>query len=176
MAIAFFEGNISEVQQFAQGVISHFKTLLPSAINEGHIKALAKTPIPEPRAEDYRALRWFIYKSERPLVLGDVGCLFETAGERRFKSLNEKDDEIRNIYLPIMSNRILIGTAFSSTREVDFRPIEEAIVKCSREFFVCSESSRDRANLLPLIGTAAEIATENDLDQMMNEVVKAMTR
>jgi hypothetical protein len=175
MAIAFFEGNKSDIEQLAQPLISNLKSVLPRALKEGHIKALAKAPIPELRVEDYRILRWFVCESDDPLVLGDIGCLFETAGARRFKSLSEKNDEIRNIYLPIMSNRMLVGTALSSAPRVDFKLIENAMVTCSREFFVCSESSQGKTRLLRLIGTESATVSENDLDQIMNELVRAMT-
>jgi len=175
MAIALFDENKSGIEQLAEPLISNLKGILPRAVKDGHIKALAKAPIPEPRVEDYRTLAWFVCESGSPLILGDIGCLFETAGARRFKSLNEKNDEIRNIYLPMMSNRMLVGTALSSAPRVDFRLIEEATVKCSREFFVCSESSQDRTRLLRLIGTESEIVTENDLDKIMSELARAMT-
>ena len=174
MAIALFDENKSDIGQLAQPLISNLKGVLPRAVKEGHIKALARAPIPEPRVEDYYILRWFVCESESPLILGDIGCLFETAGTRRFKPLNEKSDEIRNIYLPIMSNRMLVGTALPSAPTVDFRLIEEATVKCSKEFFVCSEASQDRTRLLRLIGTESEIVTEDDLDKIMSELVTAM--
>jgi hypothetical protein len=55
-----------------------------------------------------------IRKSEQPLILGDVGCLFEVHNAKRFKSLSDKDDVTVAAYLPISSDTIVVGTGGSA--------------------------------------------------------------
>ena len=92
---------------------------LPTLVAEGQIKTLAKSLIAEPRLDDYRKLHWHIRKSEQPLILGDVGCLFEVRNAKRFKSLSDKDDVIVAAYLPISSDTIVVGTG-GSAMSLDF--------------------------------------------------------
>ena len=139
-------------------------------IKEGHIKALAKSLVPEPRAEDYRSLHWFVGKSEMPLVLGDFGCLFEMEAPGRFRTFNNNDDPIKNIFLPISSNRILVGTALSTAPPIDGRVINCATAKCCREFFISSESSPVLDGLMSLIGEESEIISKAELEAIVTEL------
>jgi hypothetical protein len=97
-----------------------------------------------------------------------MGCLFETGGEKRFKSINDKGDEIRNIFLPISYDRMLIGTSLCQIPEIDFKLVNEGIARCSRDFFVCSENRSDIACLLSRIGECAEIISKNDLEEIVS--------
>lgn len=144
---------------------------IPAMAKEGHIKTLAKSLIPEPRVEDYRRLRWFVRKSDEPLILGDVGCLFEVAGKKRFISLSGKEDDLRNVYLPISSDTMVVGTASAVPPRVDFRTINEHVAKCSRDFFVCRESSPEGRRLLGLLGAEAEILSEEEIEQIVKEII-----
>jgi len=160
-------GQESILRIFFQTVTVELKKVTPKATKEGHIKAMAKNIIPEVRTEDYRLLHWFICKSKTPLILGDSGCLFELVGPQRFKSINDKNDKIANIFLPISSDRMLIGRAISSAPQVDSKAINEVIAKSSREYFVCSERSEEIASLLALIATDSELISKEDIEQIV---------
>ncbi|MGA9771417.1 MAG: DUF4238 domain-containing protein [Blastocatellia bacterium] len=162
------------IQVFVQEFIEGSRDVLPRAVKEGHIKALAKGLVPEPRAEEYRLLEWFICKSGTPLILGDMGCLFETSGARRFKSINEKGDQLKNIFLPISSDRLLIGTSLSSVPEIDTNQINEILARCSREYFVCPESSSSKLDLIPLIGKESEIISGAEVEQLVKELAEVI--
>lgn len=151
---------------------ARIRSEIPDAMKKGHIKALAKSTIPKPRTEDYRRLRWFLCKSELPLILGDLGCLFEIAGSKRFKTINDKDDQIKNIFLPISSNRILVGTALSDIPKVDPDMINQAISKCSREYFVCSNLSPSIVGLMSSIGDQSGILDRAELEQIIIDLTK----
>jgi hypothetical protein len=132
---------------------------------------LAKNLIPEPRVEDYRKLHWFVCKSDEPLILGDVGCLFEVAGKKKFISLSGKEDDLRNIYLPISSDTLVVGTTSTTTPQVDVQAINEASAKISRDFFVCHESSAEMYKLLTILGAEAEIFGNDEIAQLVREVI-----
>lgn len=144
---------------------------LPTIAKEGHIKALAKGLVPEPRVEDYRKLNWFVCKSDEPLILGDVGCLFEVAGKKKFISLSGKEDDLKNIYLPISSDTLMVGTASTAMPQIDFKVMNENAVKISREFFVCRESSPEMQKLLTILSAEAEIFSNDEIEQLVRDVI-----
>ena len=130
-----------DLQSTFQELIAQMKSLLPNAVRDGHIKSLAKHPAPETRSEGYQSLNWFVREVAEPLILGDIGCLFEIAGERRFKPFDDKGDKIVNVYFPIASRKLLLGTSHSAAFDVDVSDVNEATSKCSYECFVCFELS-----------------------------------
>ena len=144
---------------------------LPTMTKEEHIKTLAKSLIPEPRVEDYRRLNWFVCKSDEPLILGDVGCLFEVAGKKRFISLSGKEDDLKNIYMPISSDTLVVGTSSATMPQVDFTSINENSAKISREFFICREASRETQKLQTILGAEAEIFGNDEIEQLVREVI-----
>ncbi len=144
---------------------------IPILVREGHIKSLAKSLIAEPRVEGYRLLNWFVYKSGETLILGDVGCLFEISGSQKLKSLNDKEDELRNVYLPISSDTLVLGTTSSSMPYVDSKRINENSAKCSRDFFVCQEASREMSDLQALLSSQAEILSKQEIVSLLAEVI-----
>ncbi len=82
--------HMPDLQTTLQELIAQMRGLLPNAVRDGHIKSLAKHPAPETRSEGYQSLNWFVREVAEPLILGDIGCLFEIAGERRFKPFDDK--------------------------------------------------------------------------------------
>lgn len=144
---------------------------LPTIAKEGHIKALAKSLIPEPRVEDYRKLHWFVCRADEPLILGDVGCLFEVTGKKKFISLSGKEDNLKNIYLPISSNILVVGTASTAMPQIDFKVVNENAARISREFFVCRESSPETQKLFTILSAEAEIFSNDEIEQLVKEVI-----
>jgi hypothetical protein len=156
------DSNKADMLMSYQILCQNIQTSLPKIVKDGHIKGLSKGLTPEPRVEDYMRLKWFVYDCAKSLILGDVGCLSETM-EGKFKFLTFKGDEIRNIFLPIAENQILISTSLSETPHVDFNIINNEIAKCSREFFICSKYSPDICSLVPLLGSETEIISKEEL-------------
>ena len=91
---------------------------LPRLIKEKHIEGLSQMLIPEPRVERYRPLRWFINNFDIPIILGDIGCMFEVTGAKRYKALDFSNDEIINVLLPIANKKMLIGTSLPNYPEI----------------------------------------------------------
>jgi len=100
-----------------------------------------------------------------------MGCLFEVREPKKFKSLNDKEDEIVAAYVPISSDTMILGTNSSGMSQIDFREINKTFAKCSREFFVCREFSENIRILLPSIGVEAEIISQEELKQLVNEMI-----
>jgi hypothetical protein len=138
---------------------------------QGHIKALLKDLVSEPRLEHYRRLHWYLRKSNVPLILGDVGCLFEIEGEDKYKSLAGVSEEIRNVYLPLSSDLMVVGTPSPEAPSIDFAAINEAVTKCSRDFFVCSVSTPETIRLANLLGEESDMITKEEMEQTITEVI-----
>jgi hypothetical protein len=168
--IAFLDSQKAEIQRLIKYFLEKSREDLPKWIRTAHIKGLSKGLIPEPRVEEYRQLRWFVYESNESIILGDIGCLFEVSGTRKYKSLTLNDDEIINVFLPISYKQILIGTSLSGIAFPDFKLINEAIAKCSRNFFICSEQSPDKVSLIPLLGKEAELITKEEIEEITKEI------
>jgi hypothetical protein len=151
-----------------------FLEQIPNIAREGHIKALAKNLVPEPRMEVYRQLHWFVCKSNVPLILGDVGVLFEVAGVKQFMSLTGKEDELKAAFLPISSDTMVVGTSFSEVPKVNFGTLNEAIARHSRDFFISGQVSPEIESLQPLLGTRAEIFSEQEIEQILMEGMNEM--
>jgi|SRR5829696_1855305 len=171
-APALMDEQKPELQIMMQGLVDEVKAILPKAVREGHIKSLAKNPIPKPRADEYSELKWFICETDQTLILGDTGCLFEVLGKRRYKSIDDKGDKITNIFLPIAAHKLLLGTCFSTTPHINFKSINKAMARCSYEYFICSESSPDKIALTSLIGDSAGILTDMEKEQLLREIIR----
>jgi hypothetical protein len=163
--------QMPEVQTMLHDLMVQVKPHIAKAVNDGHIKALASSPAPEPRSENYRTLKWFVKQTEENLLLGDFGCLFEIDSENRFKSFNDNDDKILTIYLPVSSHTLILGTASSNTRDLNVSQINSATARCSCEYFVCSAPTDDREVLAASIGVCSELLTRNEMDTLMSEIL-----
>lgn len=141
-----------------------FAAEIDDIAKQAHIKALLKNLVSGPRLEHYRLLNWYVRKSHEPLILGDVGCIFELDGHAQFKSLGGTDDKILNVYLPISSDCLVVGTAHSEFPRIDFTAINEAVARCSREFFICSiPPSPETTRLAALIGEESEMISKEEM-------------
>lgn len=138
---------------------------------QGHIKMLLKNLVSEQRVEHYKRLNWYVRRSPEQLILGDVGCLFELRGERRFKSLGGTEDEIENVFLPIASHCMIVGTTRTDVPVVDFGLINEAVATCSREFFVSARSSERMTHLALMIGQESDMITKEEMNKVIAEVI-----
>lgn len=144
-------------------------TSIPEWTKDGHIQALLKEPLPEPRTGAYRQLHWYIYEVEKPLVLGDVGCYFETSGNRRYLSITGRKDRISKALLPISSKRILVGAPSHRRPRVDPDVINTESAKLSREFFVYSQKTQGAEKLALLIGENADIISKDELKSIVQK-------
>jgi hypothetical protein len=144
---------------------------LADIVKQAHIKSLLKNLVSEPRADHYRQLQWYVRKSAEPFILGDVGCLFELAGDTRFKSLGGTEDEILKVYLPISSHCVVVGTALTEAPQVAARILNEAFAKCSREYFVCSARSSEALRLATLLSSQSDMITRDELLETMTDVI-----
>jgi hypothetical protein len=105
-----------------------------------------------------------------PLILGDVCCLFQVSNSRHV-SIAGPSDGIQRIYLPLAHDCIVVGTSENEIDDVRVTDINEASAKVSRNYFISSVCSPDRAELSKLIATEADIMTPAEMEQILTEVM-----
>jgi hypothetical protein len=112
-----------------------------------------------------------VCKSSELLILGDVGCLFEVTGAKQYITLAGKDDELKAVYLPISSDRLVMGTASPTAASIDFNRINQVFAEHSRDFFICREYSQQGRELQKLLGTKAQILSDDEIKETLIEAL-----
>lgn len=169
---AFLDTQKVEMREMVLEYIKIMKKVSPNAIKQGHIKGLSQNLIPERRIDAYLMLHWFLIDSKFPLILGDIGCMFEFFTGKIFRSIDFGEDEIRNVFLPISDKKLLLGTSRDTIPHIDINIINEEIAKCSREFLISSKWSNDILSLVPLIGSESAFISNEELEQTANEIIQ----
>lgn len=163
----------TEIESLFQSFFIAIKSEFPRLVKETHNHALIKISSSQVIVESCRRMRWFLYSFNRPsVILGDSGCLFEIAGLKDYKIFYGKDEKIRQVFLPIAANKLLIGT-ISGTPKINIKKINREMAKCSQEFFIYSEKSEEMAKLASLIGTKSGILSQVDLEQIISKVLQS---
>lgn len=142
---------------------------LPESIRTGHIQSLAQNTVPKERVEKFQSLEWFIFDSNSPVILGDITCIFKPVGEDSFKPSCDIEN-VSQIYLPISSNQVLIGTAGLEEIETDVRILNEFFAKCSYEQFICSEKSDEKIDLIQLLGTNSSLVSDEEIENELKGI------
>jgi hypothetical protein len=173
------EESKNEIIDLVKGLFSQIfdesNPLYPQSIKEGHNKSLAENTIPLMRVKKYEQFDWKVYKVTPPLILGDAGCIFRENGEILFKPSCDIENTSQ-IYLPISTNQILIGTNNSAEIETDIKVINEALAKCTYEQFICSEKSDDKVNLIQFIGMNTNFASDDEIEKELDEIRNNMNK
>jgi hypothetical protein len=144
---------------------------LPTSMRTHFIEAFARGLESNPRIEGYARYKWFVVPVAGRLILGDSVCVFETAGRRRFKPLDDETDQGKRVLMPLSTGRILVGTDDSEAPAVSEAEANEAFAKCSLEFFVSAHLlSDEEAQLVDSIGTWSGIATDEEQRALLDEI------
>jgi len=160
---------MADVVKVIDTAVGAVKSSLPKAIRTGHIQALSKDPSAGKRAESYAKVNWFVVAVTAPLFLGDSACVFETGGSRRFKPVDEQGDDVRRIFLPVSSDRLLVGTPYSACPEPDLPLLNTAITRCSFEFFAGPVSLPTDSPLLASIGQWSGVLSDSELRSIVSD-------
>ena len=150
---------------------------MPASMRTHFIAALSRSLDAGPRVEAYRRVNWYLVTVERPIILGDFVCLFETRGERRFKPIDDESDDCEHIFLPLAADRLLVGGRTDETPKIEVPALNDATARCSREFFVASgRLAEPDLSLANLIGTDAGIVSEPELAAMVDAIKRDLAQ
>lgn len=140
---------------------------------DGQTKAITKhLQAPENVTTSYEAYNWHVAVSEIPILLADTVCIFETDTERRFRAFNDSGVPPLRVYLPIASNRVLVGTPYKSRPKLNARILRKATAKCSYEFFVSGTEIPGHSALHKSIGDWSELLSKEELHAAMTPVLE----
>ncbi|MGY3349025.1 DUF4238 domain-containing protein [Serratia marcescens] len=163
--------SISEkiVELYTPILTGFMDSKLPDAIKSGHLKELGKSIYPDFKTEKYNSLKYKVLNVDRELPLGDSLVLFEVEGERRFKPFFEKNDLLKNVYIPISRNKLLWGTVDEVNPNLD--DIDLYIAECSFEFFIASVRNERLLYIQSMISKNAYIISKEEIDCILSELI-----
>jgi len=165
---ALLQSQRSEFSKLACVLRNMLPAIFRNAAKSGHIRALSKSIAPMARVQRYESLSYRVEKvDDAPLILGDSIVLFGVGGARRYKTFLDSDDVLNAVFLPLDTERMLIGTHQDnfSTLPSDLRV---AIARCSLEYFIASDSSPELENLKKQIGADAYLLTQKEIEDMLS--------
>jgi hypothetical protein len=93
---------------------------------------------------------WEVITSDIDLILGDTICFFENT-DGTFSIFNGK--QVRRIFMPISSRKMLIGFKGELLESIDFRRLNYHNSCCSYAEFICCSKTAESEQLINYIGT-----------------------
>ncbi len=152
--------------------VAEMKRQLPEAIRGAMNAAMLNNLRLPIRADSYRKLRWHVVFVKDCVLLGDTVIVAETAGQRRFKPLDDRGDHIHRIYLPIAADRLLVGSHGRECPKISERELNQVLARCSYEFFLSSiqlgaESTEE-------LGKWSGLLSERELKKIRRELIKSV--
>lgn len=144
--------------------------MLRDAAKTGHIRALKKAPVPEPKLGRYRELIYSVaHVPEGSFVLGDSIVVHQTESPKPYRPFLDKDDILTAVYLPLSSTTLLVGSA-GKTPEIP-PTLSSAIARCSLEFFIANTDSKEHGAMVTYIGADSALLSDSELEAIFSEVM-----
>ena len=166
---SLIQSQRADFPQLAAQLRDAMPTILKTAAKFGHIKALQKTIAPELRVQRYAQLTFRIAKViNMPLILGDSAVLYAVVGPRRYRAFLDADTDLRAVFLPIDSQRVLIGSHEGTVAEVP-SDLSNAIARCSLEYFISAENTDQHEALRDQIGAEAHMLDQSEIEDIFND-------
>lgn len=164
---------LDQMKPEISAMVKHLQSVLPATLREGarsgHVSALKEELVPQARVDLHRHLRYMVASvPEEDMVLGDSVVVYRIEGPRRYKPFIDKGDVVTSVYLPLSATKVLLGSTAWSAEPPAALPLE--IARCSLEFFISAETSRDRTALVTQIGENAAHLTKAELDEIADEI------
>jgi hypothetical protein len=134
-------------------------------------KVLRENLFPTARVEGLLELLWHVeFYEPKSLILGDVAVIAQNeSGE--FCNLLTQEEPLVNVYLPISSDRLLVGQRIRTVPPVS-TALNTASAELSREFFIAAELNSETARLRSALGNRAEFVSESEMKSI---VLNSMT-
>lgn len=174
MAIALIPAFMAQLKPMLPIMASRLRNVLaeklPEIVKSGHIKALKQTTPPEVRIQRYKELAYNILSVEdNPLILGDSTVLFHIEGPKPYKVFFEKDDVLRDVFLPLGPYTILVGSCGAFSPSVS--DLRQALARHSLEYFIAHENSAENDPLREHIGEEAYPLTKEQMEEIIVEIM-----
>jgi hypothetical protein len=151
LARKFVRQKSSEIGVFMQTFLGNLREF----VAEGQRRTLQKllNELSGTRVRELQSLHWQSFEAPRPLVLGD-SVVFVELTDGRFKTATEPGDQLRSVWLPVSSKRLLRGARGPDDESINVANINRGAVACSYDSFCAMDGPSAHVDLIPLIRTA----------------------
>lgn len=166
---ALIQAQRADFPRLAAQLRDALPTIIKTAAKSGHIKALQSTIAPELRVQRYAQLTFRIARvSNMPLILGDSAVLYAVEGPRRYRAFLDADTDLSAVFLPVDSQRVLIGSHEGTVTDVP-PDLSNAIARCSLEYFISAENTDQHEALRDQIGAEAHMLDQSEIEDIVNK-------
>jgi hypothetical protein len=158
----------ASVQNMVQQLVNQTMSEVPIHLRAGHNRTLASISTGSRNAV-YEGLTWHVCITTSPVLLGDSALVVEIDGPQPFKALNDSGDTLRAVFLPLSSTHVLVGQPYHEVPSVTVARLNDAIARCSFEFFLSKEPITD-PSLHKAIGDWAGLLSRVEVDALMHSM------
>lgn len=165
---------VSENKQQLQNIIQQNLKSMDDVVAKAHRATLGERleDCSGSRLSQLHALSWRIYETDENMILGDSVSFAELA-DGRFKPATEPGDQLRAIWLPVSSRRILVGSQMERPIDVDAQRVNAGAAACSYSSFCAAHGPDAHSQTQKLIQTstfrldyeAAEVLVKKSIEQ-----------
>lgn len=165
-----------EISPFIEGfadTLIMMRTSLKGMVKPSHLKALGSHPDEIARKEFYADLTYTVHSEPvGSFILPDTMVSFATT--KRLTPVTQKGDELVELFLPLSSGSLLIGSRKRRTpRKVS--EINSILASTSYNSFIAIEDRPEFRKLSGKIGRNAKLISESDTKSVFREVLKELT-
>jgi Protein of unknown function (DUF4238) len=133
-----------------------------------HRNALQGNLIPPARLQKLSGFQWSVESDEEvSFLLGDVGVLADIGMSTHLQNIMAVEDTLEALYLPISSNRLLVGRINGSVPLRRACEVNAATVALSTEFFVSKISTAEILEMHTQLGCRAALYSEAQMEKLL---------
>jgi len=140
---------------------------------EAQRRSLGDSLSPEARIDNLKKFEWRVAHVAAPLILPDCVAVATNAESNAFPLMLEEDDETDTIYVPLSSDRLLIG---SKARQAVPNTLNNTFAECSWDFFIARDRTPELEALRPLIRSCAGKRVQETVRQAMSGAIGKIDR
>jgi hypothetical protein len=181
MLISLLQRNASTIFPFLrpqlhaaiERYLAEFVGILPERVKEAHNKSLLEQPRPELRVQGLRSLDWSVIVFSTGLIISDVGPIARI-GTGALRSLTDKDDEIREVFLAVSASHLLFGTRNSEVPNLSTDSLNEIFARRTFEHFVSASNGPREIGLHGILGNDSDIFPKEMLNAVCESVLSKL--
>lgn len=161
------EAQVKELENAVTTIVKQ----VPEFAAFGHRASLAKSLAPDLRVEALQSMTWQVREASCDLLLPDCVAI-EGHDVADARPLAYAPNESANvIFMPITSRRVLLGHHSAVSGDLP-TALNTMLARCSYEFFVGQERTREFEELVTEIGQATELFMKAKVDEGLSGAFK----
>ncbi|MFC1635283.1 DUF4238 domain-containing protein [Planctomycetota bacterium] len=164
---SFYTGQIPEIMN----VLNKIARNVGDFTRNGHVKALGKGLIPEPRITSLCQFSWTLHiVTEGKLILPDcVAVVFRSNSNLSEPYIMSEINQVNVIMCPVCSNRLLIGHRGNAALP-ELKDFNKEAAACSNTFFVSADKTPEIERLADRIGEQSRTVMLDAVSNAVNEL------